>query len=43
MKILLDTHVLLWVVTQQKLSVSATTAFPDTQNQLYLSNERNLQ
>jgi len=37
MKILLDTHVLLWVVTQQKLSAQATTAFLDTQNQLYLS------
>ncbi len=37
MKILLDTQVLLWVVTQQKLSIPATTAFLDTQNQLYLS------
>lgn len=37
MKILLDTHVLLWVMTQQNLSVAATTAFLDTQNQLYLS------
>lgn len=37
MKILLDTHVLLWVVTQQTLSSAATTAFLDTQNQLYLS------
>lgn len=37
MKILLDTHVLLWAVTQQNLSTAATTAFLDTQNQLYLS------
>lgn len=37
MKILLDTHVLFWVVTQQTLSSAATTAFLDTQNQLYLS------
>lgn len=37
MKILLDTHVLLWVMTQQNLSTAATTAFLDTQNQLYLS------
>lgn len=37
MRILLDTHVLLWVMTQQNLSTAATTAFLDTQNQLYLS------
>ena len=37
MKILLDTHVLLWVMTQQNLSTAATTAFLDTQNRLYLS------
>ena len=37
MKILLDTHVLLWVVTRQNLSTAATTAFLDIQNQLYLS------
>ncbi|MBX3014119.1 MAG: type II toxin-antitoxin system VapC family toxin [Caldilineaceae bacterium] len=37
MKLLLDTHVLLWVLTQQKLSPTATTAFLDLQNQLYLS------
>ena len=37
MKILLDTHVLLWVVTQQNLSTAATAAFLDIQNQLYLS------
>lgn len=37
MKILLDTHVLLWVMTQQNLSTAATTAFLNTQNQLYFS------
>ncbi len=37
MKFLLDTHVLLWVMTQQTLSPQATTAFLDSQNQLYLS------
>ncbi len=37
MKILLDTQVLLWVMTRQTLSTTATTAFLDIQNQLYLS------
>lgn len=37
MKFLLDTHVLLWVMTQQQLSTQATTTFLDSQNQLYLS------
>jgi PIN domain nuclease of toxin-antitoxin system len=37
MKILLDTHVLLWVMTQQNLSIAATSAFLDTQNHLYFS------
>ncbi|MEZ4868636.1 MAG: type II toxin-antitoxin system VapC family toxin [Caldilineaceae bacterium] len=37
MKLLLDTHILLWIMTQQKLSTQATTAFLDNQNQLYLS------
>ncbi|MCE7983266.1 MAG: type II toxin-antitoxin system VapC family toxin [Caldilinea sp. CFX5] len=37
MKILLDTHVLLWVMTRQNLSIAATSAFLDTQNQLYFS------
>lgn len=37
MKILLDTHVFLWVMTRQNLSIAATSAFLDTQNQLYCS------
>jgi PIN domain nuclease of toxin-antitoxin system len=37
MKILLDTHVFLWVVAHQNLSPGATSAFLDRQNELYLS------
>lgn len=37
MKILLDTHVFLWVVAHEHLSSIATNAFLDIQNQLYLS------
>ncbi|MFN8485947.1 MAG: type II toxin-antitoxin system VapC family toxin [Caldilineaceae bacterium] len=37
MKLLLDTHVLLWVAVQQSLSPSATAAFLDPNNELYLS------
>lgn len=37
MKLLLDTHVFLWSVVQQRLSVRATEAFLDLNNDLYLS------
>lgn len=37
MKILLDTHVFIWSTFRQNLSETATTAFLDTNNRLYLS------
>ena len=37
MKLLLDTHVLLWTAVQQSLSPLATKAFLDLDNELYLS------
>ena len=37
MKILLDTHVLIWIATVNKLSETATTAFLDINNELYFS------
>ncbi len=37
MKILLDTHVLSWIATVDKLSTAATVAFFDTRNELYFS------
>ena len=37
MRLLLDTHVFLWVVTRQTLSERATSLFSDPANELYLS------
>jgi PIN domain nuclease of toxin-antitoxin system len=37
MKLLLDTHAFLWIVTDQGLSTAAIQAFLEPDNQLYLS------
>ena len=37
MKLLLDTHAFLWLISNQKLSQRASDAFLDTSNQLFLS------